>query len=995
MATRDLRAAFRRGRRGDRAAVAVLVAVPVLLFALPALAGHLVAPGDDLIQNLPLRALVGADLRSGHLPLLDPYIWSGTPLLGGWNAGAAYPLTWLFALLPAGAAWTVGLVVTWWVAGLGVYFLLRDSALAPVACFLGAFCFVFGGAMTSQVSHVGLVEGFAWVPWAVLALRDLARARSLRHRLGDVAALGVLVALTVLAGEPRAAADAAVVLAVLLVWECLRTPHRRAFLAAATAALALGAALSALQWLPGLDALAVSQRSDASYRLFSAGSLPAPWLSLLAVPDLLGGSGSFGAATFLGGVNLAEVTGYVGLLPLSAAAALAVRVRRRHPAPEWLPWLAVLGAGVLLALGSSTPLGHVLARAPLYGGQRIQSRNLLEVDLALCVLAGHWLDLCLRRPADAPEGSAPTPATTGPARAATSPAATSPAATGRATTAGTTVTGTTSGRTRAATVAAGAPGAVAVAACTWGLLAPVSLLDRLGVRVSHAPAGYRGALVPFLVLGVLNAAAAVALERAGSGASRLRPPRREPPTGATSRTPARPASAPRRRRHRPASAGRGRLAVAAVAAAVCDLLALSVTSVVAVAGGSASALPPATGQGVATVATVGATAVGHRPSRQLTVRGRFALYDPSLADGGVLDALGQPDRNIWDGGYAVGGYGSIADSIYAAGTGTHLPDGGGQDTLAPAAAAGGTLDQLATSVLLAPASALRRPLLASGSAVPRVGARTLVGEGELTWYLGPPLPLEEVTVPAATGGGVGHLEVGVRSPGGRLHWERVEEHGDAYRWRSSPTAAVAVVVRLPRAASARPGPGAETLRLDAPTVRSPAERRDLVLDGPLATALTAAHWGYEGTDGPFAVFADRRASPGVRLLPTGRAPLAGASLEVTAGPPVAPSAVRVASAHGALVVRAVAAIPGWTASWQPSPARPGARTRRLAVRRRGLVQAVVVPAGRGVLTWSYQAPGFAAGAALSGLGLLALSLAGWWARRRRARAGAVRGGPGG
>jgi hypothetical protein len=99
-----------RGRRGDMIAVVVLVALPLVIFGVSALLGHADLPGDDLTQNLPLRALAGRDIRAGQLPLFNPYIWSGAPLLAGWNAAAAYPLTWLFAILPSTAAWTVGMI---------------------------------------------------------------------------------------------------------------------------------------------------------------------------------------------------------------------------------------------------------------------------------------------------------------------------------------------------------------------------------------------------------------------------------------------------------------------------------------------------------------------------------------------------------------------------------------------------------------------------------------------------------------------------------------------------------------------------------------------------------------------------------------------------------------------------------------------------------------------------------------------------------------------
>jgi hypothetical protein len=110
----------------------------------------------------------------------------------------------------------------------------------------------------------------------------------------------------------------------------------------------------------------------------------------MLVPDLLGGSGSFGQPAFLANYNLAEVTGYVGILPLVAATALLGRVRLRPRPPEWLVWHVMALAGIVLALGGNTPVGSLLVHVPLFGGQRLQSRNILIADLALAVLLAYW-----------------------------------------------------------------------------------------------------------------------------------------------------------------------------------------------------------------------------------------------------------------------------------------------------------------------------------------------------------------------------------------------------------------------------------------------------------------------------------------------------------------------------------------------------------------------------------------------------------------------------
>ena len=77
--------------------------------------------------------------------------------------------------------------------------------------------------------------------------------------------------------------------------------------------------------------------------------------------------------------------------------------------------------GVALALGGNTPLGAVLAQLPFYGTQRLQSRNILVVDVALAVLLAYWADdpfpervrrLARRVPLDAVVGALPTVATT-------------------------------------------------------------------------------------------------------------------------------------------------------------------------------------------------------------------------------------------------------------------------------------------------------------------------------------------------------------------------------------------------------------------------------------------------------------------------------------------------------------------------------------------------------------------------------------------------------
>src|ERR1700728_1090391 len=203
--------------RGDRWALIWFVIIPGVLFIVPALFGHPAIDADNLIQNFPLRVLAGQQIRTGHLPLLDPLTNSGTPLLGGMNAGALYPLTVIFAFIPPIVAWLINMIVVYVTAALGVFALLRWHGVRTVPAFVAGVSYAYSGAMIGQMVHLGVIQGYSFIPWATLVMLALSR-RLTRVRpeasaleLARIAvpwALGVATVwgLTFLSGEPRAIA---------------------------------------------------------------------------------------------------------------------------------------------------------------------------------------------------------------------------------------------------------------------------------------------------------------------------------------------------------------------------------------------------------------------------------------------------------------------------------------------------------------------------------------------------------------------------------------------------------------------------------------------------------------------------------------------------------------------------------------------------------------------------------------------------------------------
>ncbi|HEX3387822.1 MAG TPA: hypothetical protein VHT94_02180 [Streptosporangiaceae bacterium] len=882
------------GRRwpGEATAVLLLLVLPVLVYGVPALLGHPVLPGDDLTQNFPLRVLAGQEIRGGHLPLYNPYIWSGAPLLAGWNAGAAYPLTLLFAVAPPVAAWTLNMILTWAIAGLGMFAFLRALRLACVPSFLGALSFAFAGAMSAQVAHFGLVAGMSWVPVQLLCVLRLTQPRRMPSRLAWTGVLAGAFGLTILAGEPRAIDDAGLIVALYAAWQIARLGRRfgPAALSVATG-LALGACLGAVQWLPGLAVIGSSQRGVSTVALFNSGSLPHRWLLLMLVPDLLGGSGSFGQPAFLANYNLAEVTGYVGILPLVAATALLGRVRLRPRPPEWLVWHVMALAGIVLALGGNTPAGSLLVHVPLFGGQRLQSRNILIADLALAVLLAYWANQPFRagnrrflriRGRRGPDLE---------------------------------------------TVLALLPPLAVLAVVTLGLCWGAGLLSWL--RVSPGATSLDGLLKPWLIPYVLIAAGAIAFVIAGR---HLRP------------------------------VARSRWLAGFVLA---DLVVFTLLGVVAVLPGLGSG-GSGTGTTAGTTAPAAVTRTAARvplatPIAALGYAGRFAVYDPDQLDQRDLSLLGAPDLNVIAHTPSVQGYSSLVSGFYASATGSHRATGDGQDVLDPRAIRSGVLDQLDTSILLtmpaylttrSGAAATGRAAASAGPAA--TGHRDVAAHHQATWYFAEPLGVTRLEVPDADArqDAAQGTQIGLLTSSGTTRWFPAAAAGPARLAISLPRAltSVAVVAQA----------GGQSNRLGPASVTD-SDGRVFVADGKLQDALIPPRWGYAGRDGSFAVFVDHFASGPFRLQAIPGRPAQGASVRRVAGSAAAPAAAAVFSPHGARLIRSVAATAGWSATWHP---RRG-RAATLAVHRDGLVQAVEVPAGHGVVTWSYRPPGFRMGFALS------------------------------
>jgi len=374
-------------RRADFVAAVILFLLPLIYFY-PALTGEVaLAQGDGWTQNLGVRVLIGRMIGSGDLPLWNPFIFAGTPLLASIYPGALYPPNWLFAIFSPGVAMNLVVITTYHLALIGTYLFGRKLGMSRTGALVSSVAFTFGGYMIAHMGHTSRVAAAVWLPWMLLAIENL------RHRFSWTwVALGsAFIALQQYAGEPQMTFYTVLLGgAYWLFTFLLKTPQagRLRFIGASAAMAVCGTLLSMMQLLPQRELLKQGERANISYEYFSAYSLPPRQILTFFFPYFFGGAAKPPyVVTWWGTWTIDETCGYVGLMTLLLA--LAALIGRRRESQVWF-WASMAAAALFLAVGAYLPFGiwEYFHRIPVFNLFRASARHMFEFTFSLGILAG-------------------------------------------------------------------------------------------------------------------------------------------------------------------------------------------------------------------------------------------------------------------------------------------------------------------------------------------------------------------------------------------------------------------------------------------------------------------------------------------------------------------------------------------------------------------------------------------------------------------------------
>lgn len=349
-------------------------------------------------------------IHKGVIPLWNPFIFTGHPLVGSGQAPLFYPFRLLaHYFFEAGTAGTLLLALHFTMAGLWFYLWLRDRGFSKVGACLGATTYMFNGQTLTwlEYGHLSIITSWLGLQLWLIDRACSQTAYSTRIKIPRFLAWGLLSVVwgtMILAGHLQYSLYVSALLCFYGAWRAFHSETILVSGISLACSVALMFCFGSLLLLPALEMMDNCQRTaiDMGMNTATASSL----LSTLICPDLFGNpSWQFSITRCQFELLFPEFACFLGVVPL----VLCISYLCTKKVREDYFWIAILllifpiasGSNVYNWLSNYVPLlgllvpGRVIlwfAPAVAYfAGKAIENSECLQISMRMFkALAALW-----------------------------------------------------------------------------------------------------------------------------------------------------------------------------------------------------------------------------------------------------------------------------------------------------------------------------------------------------------------------------------------------------------------------------------------------------------------------------------------------------------------------------------------------------------------------------------------------------------------------------
>jgi len=343
---------------------------------------------DVVSFTFPMQTYAISLLKAGKLPLWNPYILTGIPLMANFQS-APFAVTniyyWLFETI---TAWNFKIISSHLLAAIFMYFLLRDWKISKEASITGSILYAFSGfnLIWSQWNAHTLVAAF--IPLLILLTKKVFCSRSLFW----TALFAISFGFQIYAGYPQVVIYTVMAIGLFWVlWSVSDHNSDQKSKVIGTVLLLVGGLLgvgfAALQIFPAAELLNTSQREVEPLSADLA-FLPIDKLITFIAPDYFGNHTTY---NFWHTQDYTSNTGFIGVVALTLGfigLSAPYGLQKRY---------FVILALLAIVLSFNTPISHLLWRSGVIGFQAASAhRALILWCFSASALAALGYDLLQR-----------------------------------------------------------------------------------------------------------------------------------------------------------------------------------------------------------------------------------------------------------------------------------------------------------------------------------------------------------------------------------------------------------------------------------------------------------------------------------------------------------------------------------------------------------------------------------------------------------------------
>lgn len=339
---------------------------------------------DAVRQQYPWRELAINLLKSGDLPVWNPFTFAGTPLLANIQTALFYPLNILYFFLPFNTVWTIQVISQPLLLATFMFAYLSSIGISKKASSLSSLTLAFSGFSIAWLEWNTTLHTLVWLPLALLSIEKIFKEGSLRWYI----TLAFSLISIFFAGFLQTSFYAFVLIGLYTIFKMTKSIRRKTesklMLLKLSVLALLILTITSIQWIPTAKLILSSAREYDQGDVLQREDWFLPWQHLIQfiAPDFFGNPSTL---NYWGIFNYMEFIGYIGIIPLTFALIGLFTKQTKYNSPK-LFFSAVLVATLIL----TTP--NPISKLPFHLGIPLissaqPSRQIMLIVFALVFLS--------------------------------------------------------------------------------------------------------------------------------------------------------------------------------------------------------------------------------------------------------------------------------------------------------------------------------------------------------------------------------------------------------------------------------------------------------------------------------------------------------------------------------------------------------------------------------------------------------------------------------